>query len=94
MPEADAGSPPRSVAQFERLAKVRWEAYSVSIAGKAAGYVSCLPEGLWIAYRDNGTLPGRFETREEAAAALTGDGAVVADRAQAKSTTAGGRSAG
>lgn len=78
MAEADGGASVETPVQFERLSTVRWETYSVAFAGETAGYVTCLPEGLWIAYRDDGKAPGRYATREEAARALMGGNTVAA----------------
>ena len=87
MAEADGGASVESPAQFTPLTAVRWEAYSVTVAGKEVGYVACLPEGLWFAYRDDGKLPGRYGTRAEAAAALAG-GVALAANAPARATSA------
>ena len=56
--------------EFRRLERFRWEAYEVLDGGTPIGFVSCLPEGLWLAYRDDGLRRSGFPTQEAGAAFL------------------------
>jgi len=58
---------------FHALERFRWEAYEVFSETESLGFVSRLPEGLWLAYRLTGALPPKFPSRDDAARALAGE---------------------
>ncbi len=55
---------------FERVERFRWAVFTVLLGDRALGFVSELPEGLWIAYRAGSVVPGQFPDRESAAQCL------------------------
>ncbi|HZQ34453.1 MAG TPA: hypothetical protein VFD32_00870 [Dehalococcoidia bacterium] len=61
-----AGAP-----KFSRVRRFAWPVFTVSWHGEAVGFVSQLPTGDWIAYRQTGPLAGSFASRTAAAEALT-----------------------
>ncbi len=57
--------------KFSRVRRFSWPVFGVSWNGDVVGFVSQLPTGEWIAYRQSGPLPGCFTSRAAAADALT-----------------------
>ncbi len=57
--------------KFSRVRRFSWPVFAVRWNGDVVGFVSQLPEGEWIAYRQSGPLSGSFPSRNAAADALT-----------------------
>lgn len=53
-----------------RVRSVRWSVDAVAEGGVLLGYLSPLPEGLWLAYHRNGVVGRTYQRRWEALAAL------------------------
>jgi hypothetical protein len=54
---------------FTPVARVRWPTDAVAQGAQPLGFVSLLPEGLWLAYRADGSV-GRADSQAAAGALL------------------------